>query len=387
MKRAYKFRMRPTSRQHVALNDCLDAHRELYNAALQERREAWRQARIGIKFKDQSADLPFIRSIRPDIARWGSGSEQATLRKLDRAMQAFFRRVKAGEAPGYPRFKAANRFDSVVWPSHGDACQWHGEHSRVYLQGIGHVKVTAHRKVQGRVKTVQVKREGSRWFLILSCDEVPTNPLPATGSIVGIDMGIASFLTDSDGNQVPNPRHGQHAADRLTGAQQRLAVKKRGSRNRKAAIRAVANRHRKIRNQRRDWHHQTARRLVAAHDLIAVEKLAVADMIRSAKGTVDAPGVNVAAKSGLNRSILDAGWAQFLSILTAKAEDAGRTVIAVNPQHTSQRCNACGHTAKDNRVTQAEFRCQSCGHTAHADVNAALNILRAGLAHLDAVAS
>lgn len=384
MRRAYKFRLRPTSRQYIALNECLDAHRELYNAALQERRDAWRHARVSIRFKDQSGDLPFIRSVRPDIARWGSGSEQATLRKLDRAMQAFFRRCKAGETPGYPRFKAAHRFDSVVWPSVGDGCGWLSEQRRVRLQGIGHVNVTVHRPVEGVVKTIQVKREGRRWFVVLSCDDVPEKPLPKTGAVVGVDVGIASFLTTSDGEHVTNPRHGRKSAARLAQAQQVLARKKRGSANRRQARSVVANRHRKIADQRRDFHHQTARRLVNDHDVIAVEKLAVANMVRSAKGTVEQPGTNVAAKSGLNRSIMDAGWGQFRSILEAKAEEAGRRVVTVNPRHTSQRCAECGHVERGNRVTQAAFRCCACGHAAHADVNAARNILRAGLSLLDA---
>lgn len=387
VRRSYKFRMRPTARQHVALQQCLDAHRELYNAALQERRDAWRKASVSITFAQQSADLPYIREARPDIARWGSGSEQATLRKLDQAMQAFFRRVKAGKAPGYPRFKSKDRFGSVVWPSPGDACRWKPDQRRVYLRGIGDVKVTAHRPIAGVVKTIQVKREGRHWFLVLSCDGVPIRPLEPTGAVVGLDVGIASFVATSDGELIDNPRHGRRGAARLAGAQRRLAMKRRGSANGRHAKATIGVRHRKIRRQRLDFHHKLARRLVTDHDVLAVEKLIVANMTRSASGTLAEPGTNVAAKSGLNRSISDAGWAQFLSILTGKAEEAGRQVIAVNPRHTSQRCAECGHVDKGNRVTQAEFRCLACGHQAHADVNAARNILRAGLALLDAQAS
>ena len=139
-------------------------------------------------------------------------------------------------------------------------------------------------------------------------------------------------------------------------------------------------RHRKVANQRLDFHHQVARRLITDHDVLCVEILKIKNMTRSAKGTVEDPGINVAAKSGLNRSITDAGWAQFLSILKGKAEEAGRTVIDVDPRHTSQTCAECGHVDPGNRVSQAVFRCQLCGHQAHADINAARNILRAGLA-------
>jgi putative transposase len=135
-----------------------------------------------------------------------------------------------------------------------------------------------------------------------------------------------------------------------------------------------------VANCRRDFHHQAARRLVGEHDVFCVEALKIKNMTRSAKGTVEDPGTNVAAKSGLNRSITDAGWGQFLAILKGKAEEAGRVVIDVNPRHTSHTCAQCGHVDPGNRVSQAVFRCQTCGHQAHADVNAARNILRAGLA-------
>jgi putative transposase len=389
MRRAYKFRMRPTVRQHIALAACVDAHRELYNAALQERRDAWRASRTRIRYGDQSGQLKEIRRERPDVAVWSFSSQQATLRRLNRAFEGFFRRVKAGTAPGYPRFKGAQRFDSVEWPKDGDGARWHPDTARVYLQGIGQVKVTAHRAVLGRVKTIQIRREGRRWMLILSCDDVPATVLPATGRQVGVDVGIASFATTSDGVHVANPRWARTAAAGLATAQQRLARANRGSNNRGRCRETVAARHRKVANQRRDLHHKTSRTLVATYDLIAVEDLAIANMLRRATPVPDPdpdkPGAflpnGAAAKTGLNRSISDASWGQFVSILRAKAEDAGRTVIEVDPRHTSDRCEACGHAAKENRVTQAVFACRACGHQAHADEHAARNILRAGLAH------
>ncbi len=380
MRRSYKFRLRPTARQHVALQACLDAHRELYNAALEERRQAWKRHRKGVSYGTQSSQLKDIRSVRADIGRWSFSSQQTTLRRLNKAFAAFFRRAKGGQTPGYPRFKSKDRFDSVEWPKDGDGCRWKPEHNQVHLQGIGTLKVSAHRPVEGDVKTIAVKREGRRWFLILSCDDVPPKLLPATGAAVGVDVGIASFLTTSDGDHVANPRHGRNPAARLEHAQAVLERKQRGSKNRRAARETVAGRHRKIASQRRDFHHQTARKLVNAYDVIVLEDLEVKNMCRSASGTVEAPGTNVAAKSGLNRSILDAGWAAFASILAGKAEEAGRLVVKVDPRRTSLRCSSCGHIAADNRVSQAVFRCQRCGFSLHADVNAARNILRAGLA-------
>jgi putative transposase len=199
-------------------------------------------------------------------------------------------------------------------------------------------------------------------------------------------MGIAAFATTSDGKYFDNPRHGRNSATKLAAAQQRVSRAKRGSRNRARRCATVAALHRKVANTRRDFHHKTARKLVARYDLIVVERLAIANMLRRARPVPDPehPGVflpnGAAAKSALNRSISDAGWGHFVSILRAKAEDAGRIWIEVDPRHTSDRCEACGHAARENWLTQPEFVCQACRHSAQADEHAARNILRAGLA-------
>jgi putative transposase len=358
----------------------LDDHREVYNAALEERREAWRRSRVPTSWYDQCNQLPEIRALRAEYAAYSVMSLRETLKRLDHAFQDFYRRCKRGEIPGYPRFKGRERFDSVTWPTHGNGAKYLPDQHRLYLMGVGQVRVHAHREVQGRIKTVTVKREGRRWYVTFSCDQVPARPLAPTGAVVGLDLGIASFATTSDGQHVANPRHFAASAERVAKAQRDLARKRRGSNRRRKTRERVGNAHRKVREQRRDFHHKTALALVRGHDVIVHEGLASERMSRSARGTVEHPGTNVAAKSGLNRAIRDVGWGQFLTILAAKAEDAGRELIAVDPRHTSQRCSSCGHVAAENRVTQAAFACVACGHAAHADVNAALNILRAGLA-------
>jgi putative transposase len=390
MRRAYVFRLRSTSRQHIALAACVESHRELYNAALQERRDAWALRKTRINYGDQSAQLTEIRQARADQAVWSFSSQQATLRRLNKAFGGFFRRVKAakpGVKAGYPRFRGKARFDSVEWPKDGDGARWLPDVKRVYLQGIGQVKVELHRPVLGRVKTIQIKRQGRCWLLVLSCADVPANPLPATGRQAGVDVGIVSFATTSDGKHVDNPRWGRSASDRLTAALQRLQRAKRGSRNRQAKRETVAARHRKIANQRKDFHHKQARRFVESYDVLVVEDLQIANMVRRAKPVPDPdnPGQFLAngarAKSGLNRSITDASWGGFVSKLRAKAEEAGRVWIEVDPRHTSDGCEKCGYAVPENRVTQAEFVCQRCGHgPIQADEHAARNILRAGLA-------
>ncbi|KAB8194427.1 IS200/IS605 family element transposase accessory protein TnpB [Nonomuraea phyllanthi] len=389
VRRSFTFLLRPTSRQAAVLAQCLEDHRQLYNAALEHRRTAYAKAGVTIRYGDQSAELKEIRKADPGgQGRWSAGSQQQTLRRLDRAFAAFFRRVKAGQKPGYPRFRGRGRFDTVEWPAIKNGATWdsqpHEPATRVYLLGIGHVRVHQHRAVKGRVKTISVKREGSRWYVVLSCEDVPAQTLPATGAVAGIDMGVASLVTTSDGEHVANPRHLAATADRLAAAQQDLACKKRGSKRRRKAVARVAALHAKVRRQRLDGAHKATLHLVREYDVIVHEALNVAGMTRRATPKPDGDDGYLpnrgSAKSGLNRSIHDAGWGVFLTILSHKAESAGRELIAVNPASTSRTCARCGHCAKDNRLTQAEFRCMACAHAAHADVNAAKNILRAGLA-------
>jgi len=391
------FLLRPTAGQDAGLRAMLADHCSLYNGALQERRDAYRHvSHTTIRYGDQSAQLKDIRAFDTERqGRWSFSSQQATLRRLDKAFAAFFRRVKAGQTPGYPRFKGIGHFDTVTFPKDGDGCRWnstpHDRQVRVRLQGIGHVRVHQHRPITGRVKTISVKREGRRWYVILACDNVPVEPLPATGSTVGIDMGTVHFFTDSNGVHEPNPRFLKSMAEELSAAQQYLAAfprrTKRRTKKHRAAARKVAKLHAKIRRQRLDHHHKTALALVREHDVIGHEKLNTAGMTKSPRPKPD-PGQDgaylpngAAAKAGLNRSILDAGWGQFFTILANKAESAGRRVIEVDARNTSRTCPDCGHVAKENRVTQAKFECTACGLVDNADRVGALNVLhRAGLA-------
>jgi putative transposase len=221
-------------------------------------------------------------------------------------------------------------------------------------------------------------------------DQPQPQPLPVTGSVAGIDLGIANFLADLNGGFVPNPRHGRKAAAKLQAAQQDLSrfprrkAKDRTANHQRAVDKAAAL-HGKVRRQRLDHAHKTALGLVRAHDFIAHEDLRTRNMCKAPapKPDPDQTGVflpnGAAAKAGLNTSINDAGWAVFLTILHAKAESAGREVIAVDPRNTSRQCPECGHTAKENRPTQEKFHCVACGHTAHADTVGATDVLRAGL--------
>jgi putative transposase len=378
MRRAYKFRAYPPRRQEQRARALLDAHRQLYNAALEERREARRHG-VTIRYSDQSAQLTEIRRADPDgQGRWSFTSQQQTLRRLDRAFQGFFQRARAGRRVGYPRFKTAVRWDSVDFVD-GDGARWRAPEGRwaaAYFQGVGQVKVKAHRAVVGRAKTLRLKREARRWYVIVVAEQQPVL-LPATGREIGLDVGVARFATTSDGQVVGNPRFLAAIAGELAPAQRAVAGCRPGSGNRRRAKRKLAKLHRTLANQRRNFHHQTARKLIDTCDVIAVEDLAITNMTRSASGTGQEPGRNVAAKAGLNRSILDAGWGQFLAILLAKAEGAGRRVVKVNPRDTSITCCLCG--ARCARPRQDTVVCPVHGGMG-ADLNGACNILtRAGL--------
>jgi putative transposase len=385
MRRAYKLRAYPTRPQEDRAVRLLGDHCDLYNAALAERREAWRTARVSVSYGDQSAQLKQIRVADPvGQGRHSFTAQQQTLRRLNVVFAAYFKRVRKAEkgrqrTVGYPRFKPYQRFDQVLFVA-GDGAKWEptdgGRWAHATFQAVGRVKVHQHRPVVGRVKTLQLKREHRRWYVIV-VSQTETMPLPSTGRSVGVDVGVARFLTTSDGEVVANPRFLDAAQQRIADLQRRKQRARPGSGNRRRLRRALAKEWRKVRNQRWDFHHKTARALVDTCDTIALEDLRVAAMTASASGTVQAPGRNVAAKAGLNRSILDAGWGQFTSILAAKAESAGRRVVLVHPAHTSIDCHTC--RARCIRPQQDTVVCPLHGDL-DADLNGARNIAaRAGL--------
>jgi putative transposase len=387
VRRAYKLRAYPTRPQEGRAVRLLADHCDLYNAALAERREAWRMRKVRVSYGDQSAQLKEIRATDPDgQGRHSFTAQQQTLRRLNATFGAFYNGVRLAKGKqrrvGYPRFKPYQRFDQVLFVA-GDGARWEpadgGRGDRwahATFQAVGRVKVSQHRPVVGRVKTLQVKREGRRWYVVVVA-QTETVPPPPTGRSVGVDVGVARFLTTSDGEIVANPRFLDAARQRIADLQRRKERARPGSGNRRRLRRALAKEWRRVRNQRCDFHHKTTRRLVDTYDRLALEDLRVAAMTASAAGTVDHPGHNVAAKAGLNRSILDAGWSQFTRILVAKAESAGRRVILVYPAFTSIDCHICG--AECTRPRQETVICPVHGGL-DADLNGARNIAtRAGL--------
>jgi len=300
--------------------------------------------------------------------------EANALRRVDLAMQAFFRRCKTGAIPGFPRFKAKHRYDSFEYP-HGNRCiKVDREVHTVTLPSVGPIRFRDARGVPPSFTVVKIMRKLGAWYACFETVIEPKAYLPSNREI-GVDVGVANLAVTSDGVFLENPRYGQRYRVRVERHQQALSRTKHGSKRRRKAIRVLARAKSREADARIDTAHKASRKLAECADVIVFEDLRIANMVRSAKGTIEEPGKNVAAKSGLNRVILDAAWRRLMDMTVYKAEEAGGVVAFVNAKNTSRTCSGCGHVSKHNRLTQAEFLCVGCGHAEHADVNAAKNIL------------
>jgi putative transposase len=249
----------------------------------------------------------------------------------------------------------------------------------VSLSKIGSIKVKLHREILGKMKTCTIKREGSQWYAVFTC-EVETQPFPACDDAVGIDLGLLHFATLSTGETIENPRYFRQAEKKVVKLQQSLTRKKSGSHRRKKAVKLVTKAHRKVRNQRHDFLHKHSRSLVHRYGLIVFEDLHPANMSKHPKAKQDEKGAylpnGASAKGGLNKSIGDAGWSMFTQMCVAKAENAGRRVIFVDPKYTSQICSSCGQVRK--KTLAERWHSCACGTELDRDHNAAINILALG---------
>jgi putative transposase len=357
--RTFRYRLSPTRAQETRMRGTLELLRELYNAALQER-IAGRRAGVNITCKSQQLELSEVRAVRPEFAALSSHLMQDVISRLDRAYQAFFRRVKAGETPGFPRFKGRGRYRTFTFKDAGNRngvgiC---AGGKRVYLRGLGNVKIKLHRPIEGRIKTASVTLSGDgHWYIAFACDDVPAKPLAPTGQSIGVDVGITTFAALSDGELIANPRFFETAQREIAISQRRVTRRKLRSARRRKAVTLLAKRHDKIKRTRLDFQHKVALDLVRRFDSISVEKLNVAGL----------------ARGRLSKQILDASWFQFTSILAAKAESAGRVFFEVDPRGTSQRCSGCDAVVAKALAVRIHD-CPHCGYVADRDVNAAKNI-------------
>ncbi len=346
----------------------------LYNAALQERRDAYRMQGQSVSLYEQNTQLTVIRSEQPEWAALDVNVARGVLRRLDRAMNAFFRRVKAGQKPGFPRFRPVSRFQCIepAQPRPGMVkVSPGGRKARICIKGLPSIELRLKRPLPGSkaLKSLRLVKRPNGWYADLVY-EAGKKPLPECSGAVGIDMGVNNRMALSTGEMVE-----RREVDRTREARFRQAVSRRrkGSNRRRKAVRTLARETRRNAVRNRNECHKVTTEIVRRFGRIAVEKLAIANMTRSAGGTVEQPGKNVAAKSGLNREILANTWGLLRNQLAYKAEWAGREFAEVNPRYTSRECSQCGQT-----TPQSEYRtyaCGVCGHVADRDTNAAVNVL------------
>lgn len=367
MIRTYKYRLFTNKRQREALDFILWQQRILYNAALEQRKTVYEATGEGVSYVEQWAYFRDVRKANPDTFRLvNATSLQQLLRRVDKAYRAFFRRLKAGETPGYPRFKGRNRFHSMEY-KHGDGAKLYQNDRgqvRLRIQNVGHVKVKYHRDLpaDSRIKHVVIKRSLGNWYVTLMVEFEPLPYPPLTGEGVGIDVGLKSLLAFSDGTLVDNPRWLRNSLKRLRVLNRKLARQKKGGTNWRQTAARIARLHGKIANQRRDFWHKMTRQLVNQYDLICIENLTLGFMT---------------ANRNLALSAHDAALGEFRSLLAYKAEEAGRQVVSVPPQHTSQMCSGCGRLVAKSLSVRVR-RCAGCGLELDRDVNAARNILTLG---------
>jgi putative transposase len=397
----------------------LDLCRELYNAALQERRDCyntWKFDNLGFQFASlensvtviqveltkpnapkpkplnyytQANQLKAIKEARPEYKQIHSQVLQDVLKRVDKAFAGFFDRLKKGQTPGYPRFQGKGRYDSFCFPQGG----WTLTGKKLKLHGItGQIKVKLHREVLGKVKTCTIKREGkgqqSQWYVCfaveysLASESVsfdPHNP-------GGVDVGLHEFAAISTGEFISNPRFFRQSEERLAALQAEASIKQKSSKRWQKLMGAIAKLHRKVKRQRSDFHHKHSRGLVDKFDLIVFEDLQVKNLLKRARPVPDPTRTGqhlpngAAAKGGLSKSIADAGWGTFVKLTTYKAASAGKVCLQIDPKHTSQSCSECGTQAEaklglENRT----FVCTKCGLKLDRDTNAARNIVKKGV--------
>lgn len=374
--KAYKFRIYPTQKQIGKMEWTLRRCKELYNAALEERREAYRMNGVSVSYTMQANQLSAIKALREEYQDIHSQVQQDVLKRLDKAMDAFFRRIKNGEKPGYPRFKSGERYDSFTYPQRG----YEIINKRLHLSKIGHIKIKLHREIKGTMKTCTIKREGDQWYAVFTIEYEfdPSMTFHPSEEEVGIDLGLNSFAALSDGTFIENPRIYRNMEEEIKLVHKKIARRKKGSHRRKRAKKELSRLYRISRNKRKDFLHKVSRKLVNTYRTLVFEDLQIDNMTKAPQPKQDENGKylpnGASAKAGLNKSILDAGWGAFVALCTHKAAEAGGTVVKVAPHGTSQVCSQCGCVVpKDLSVRW--HSCPHCGYEADRDTNGAQNVL------------
>jgi len=401
MRRAFKFRLRPNRTQEKLLATSLETHRRVYNDSLALRKESWEKDKKTLRLAQQYPIFSEKRNAAIEAEKSGQEgphwlahisavSMRDTIKRLDKSFDSFFKRIKEGKKPGYPRFRGRDRYDSIPFDNYNSGCALIDKDKKVVqgdmdseselrgylvkLFGIGNVKVKIHRPIKGKIKTVTIKREADHWYAVFSCDLGEVKIEESKNPPVGIDVGIESFFTDSDGVSKKNPRYLKKELPEIIRLSKKIALRdgkknkkrqycQRDSKRRGKNKKKLQRLHRRVKNLRKEHHHEVSLKLVREYGMIAVENLNILGMLGNRR---------------LSRSIADAAWNGFLLTLKCKAESAGVRIIEVDPRGTSQQCSSCGREVrKDLKVRWHE--CPHCGLSLHRDHNAARNILKRAL--------
>lgn len=352
MIKAFKYRVYPTKNQVGIIQRQLDLCRNLYNTGLEQRIIAYKSVGKRLSCPDQQKELPELKKEFPEFNDIYAQVLQQVLKRLDTSFQNFFRRVKRGEKPGFPRFQGKDRFDSICYPQNGFKIVG----NRAELSKIGKLKIKLHRRIDGVVKTCIVKRSGTHWYVIFTAEQNTTVEKKPVSNAVGIDLGLETFAVLSDGSKIENHRYLKQSEQKLKETQSKYS-KHKG----KATKRKLSALHRKVVSQRNDFLHKQSRMIVDKYGLIAYEDLNIKKM----------------AQNKFAKSIHDAGWGRFIEMIKYKAENAGVYAVAVNPRNTSKICSGCG-TIVEKKISDRQHDCPVCNLSLHRDFNASLNILRLG---------
>ena len=374
--KAFKFQLKTTSAQETAIRQFVGCCRFVWNKTLALQKELLEQKKSCLSYNKTAAQLKDWKKEEDTsfLSEAHSQILQQTLMNLDRALKEAFDKSNPKQ---FPKFKKRGYNDSFRYPQ---GFKLDEPNSRMFLPKIGWVRYRKSRDITGIPKNVTIKRELDKWYISIQTEQEVKNPVHPSTSAVGIDVGIVNFAALSDGTVIaPVNSHSKNIL-RLKKAGRRLSKKQKFSKNWHKQRKKLQKEHRRVKNIRSDFLHKATAKLSKNHAVIVVENLKVSNMSASASGTADKPGKNIKAKSGLNRRVLDQGWYEFRRQLEYKLLWSGGKLIAVPPPGTSQTCSRCGHKEAKNRVSQEKFACVKCGYELNADLNAARNILAAGLA-------
>jgi putative transposase len=364
--KTYEFKLRLNKSFVEACERELEHSRQIYNAALAERISCYQITGESLGYTEQSRHLTEARTL-PEVKSHLRAIQQDALERVEEAFRGFFRRVKNAEKPGFPRFKGKDRYHTFSQKyEQVRPCPINGD--KLTVPGVGSCRVRLSRPIEGQCKQLRITRRVDGWYALIVCETPKPEALPPTGQTVGVDVGITSFATLSNGEEIENPRHLQSALDKLQRQQRRLSRRQKGSERRAKQRIKVAKAHLKVSRCRKDFHHKVSTDLVRRFDAITVEDLNIRGMVKNRR---------------LARAISDVGWGSFFTMTKSKAENAGRTFERVDPRYTSQICSNCGQRQKMPLAVRV-YECGKCGNVIGRDHNSAITIDRAGQARINA---